>query len=238
MKTPNLRQAQQTYLSPKERSLQRFVTVATFFPLFIVVLMFLFSLGNPEYVFNHFFWFSYMLFFTLLLFFTQRLTKKKYLKRFRREQLERMEAECLSAPTCEGFMVTKDALMYFMPGIMAIPIEELVWVYPLFETHRKGMFMSKTYYAIIAVTKNKKEYRLLRENLEYQPLERSMKFLEETLKQLRPNLIMGYTEALSDMRKNNFQSMIQMSETGTGFDKDTALATSVCEPRKKGVVHI
>lgn len=237
MKTPNLLSIRKKYLPAKERSIENLLKAISLIPLFLGVLLLIPAIGNPQAISSSFFMFGFLILLSFLSMMVQKQTKKTYLKRFTDKQLEQMENECLSAPHCDGLMVTSVALMYFMPTIMAIPIGELVWVYPLVETHRKGLLMNKTYYVIIAVTKDKKEYRLLRENMAQAQMERSMIFLHEALTILRPHLMLGYSESLFTISKKEFGKLAQMADMGTGFDKDTAVAKNVCDPRETEIIY-
>ena len=157
------------------------------------------------------------------------MVKKKYLKRFTEEQLTRIEKDCLSAPQYEGLMVSREALMYFMPVILALPMQQLVWIYPVATTYKQGLF-SKTYYTIVAITKDKKRHTLLRWNMDSERMENSMIFLNEQLKELRPYLLFGYSEQLYTIFRKDFNRMIQMAEHGTGFSIDTSLPENITKP--------
>ena len=126
-------------------------------------------------------------------------------------------------------MVSSEALMYFMPVILALPIQELVWIYPVVTTYRKGLF-SKTCYTIVAITKDKKQHNLLRENMDSERMENSMIFLNEHLKELRPYLLFGYSEQLYNIFRKDFNRMIQMADHGTGFSIDTTLPENITKP--------
>lgn len=232
MKIPNLLSVQKKYLPSRERSIQKILTAVSFAPMVLGVLLILPGIGNPAALPSGLFMFVFTLLLSLVIVAAQKQTKKKYLKRFTDEQLKRMESECLSAPQYEGFMVTGEALLYFMPAILALPIRELVWVYPMELKYHKGA-LQKTYYYIAAVTKDKKEYVLLRENMEQRRMERAMVFLNEQLKKLRPHLFVGYSDILAAMYKKEFNRMIQMADSGIGVDEAAVLPENICDTWKQ-----
>lgn len=231
--THNLQSVHKKNLPPRERGIQNVLKIASIAPLLFGALLMLPAIGNPEAMFSRIFMLLFMLLLSLMVVCVQKQTNMKYLKRFTKEQRMRMETECLSAPHCEGFMVTSDALMYFMPAILALPIQELVWVYPVALTYHKGV-LQKTYYYIAAVTRDKKEHVLLRENLEQERMERSMTFLNEQLKKSRPHLLVGYSDLLSAMCKKEFNRLVQRADFGTGFDESLALPRTIFEPQRRG----
>lgn len=235
MKTTNLFAAQQKYIPPQERKTQTALKYLPFTPLILCVLMMIPALGRPEALRGSVIILVDMLFISLLFAFMVKQLKKKFLKRFSAEQLERIDKECQNAPQKEGFMVTSDALMYFMPAIIALPMQDLVWVYALEQTHNKGVFLSKTYYAIVAVTRDKKSYTLLRGTRSTELVNQVMRFLHEHLTKFRPHVIFGHTEALDTMRKKDFARMVQIADSGANSEDMASFAQDICAIRQEEV---
>ena len=230
MKLINLHSAQQKYLPAQERIWQKLCKIIPWLPILIAVLMVVAQFKNePEYLYIAISTAAELVFVSFAFFFTLRYLKNKYIKRFTDEQLAKIEAECLSAPQYEGLMVTSEALMYFMPAILALPVQELVWVYPVATTYRKGLW-SKTYYTIVAVTKDKKRHTLLRANRDSERMENSMLFLSEHLKELRPYVLLGYSEQLAAICKKEFNSMLQMADRGVGLNIDMSKLEDIRKP--------
>lgn len=229
MKLPNLLSAQKKYLPAQERTNQKLIKIIPFFSIIIAVWMIVSSLQNSVDLFIVLSTAVEMVFVALVLFFVLRYLKNKYIKRFTDEQLAKIEAECLSAPQYDGIMVTSEALVYFMPAILALPVQELVWIYPVATTYRNGL-LSKTYYTIVAVTKDKKRHTLLRANRDSERMENSMVFLSEHLKELRPYVLLGYSEQLSTICKKEFNSMLQMADRGVGLNIDMSKLEDIKKP--------
>ncbi len=203
MKTKNLFTAQKLYMTPKEQSRQKTIKLMPLIPIVMGLLIIIPSLGNATAFASSIFMLINMIFLAVVLAIVPKVFNERYIKMLSAEQRQSIESECLKAPHYEGLMVTGEVLIYFMPMIIILPIQNLVWIYPVEEVHRKGV-IEKVFYTILAVSADGRAYTLLRENMDKERVSRSMDFLAEQLKTKRPHLIMGYSKELDMVAKKDF----------------------------------
>ncbi len=142
---------------------------------------------------------------------TRRNTAKKSLSHFSESGLARLNNEIDTAEKTEGFGVTSEALVAVQNQLFALPINDVVWIYPHVTTGKIMFIPVANSYDIVVVDRNKKRY-YLKGKLQKTDQAFILNFLQNKLFCVREGVFFGFTEENQNLFFQDFDRMVAVSD--------------------------
>lgn len=213
MPLKNLQTLQKSYARKNERATRNLFSAIRVVPPLLGIVFFVRSFLQTGILFAGF---SLLLFCCLLSFlpgFIANSQQKKIWQRFREDELGRIEQQCLTAPHMGPLLVTQDAVIYLSgSNAIALPIRDMVWVYPEETVWRKGL-LRRVSYSLCIVLRDKTTFAVLKTGASgKEEVEDAMLFLSEQLKEQRPHALYGYSDERKKMFASEFERMVKLAD--------------------------
>lgn len=142
---------------------------------------------------------------------SRRNTAKKSLAHFSESGLARLNDEIDSVEKTEGFGVTSEALAATQNQLFALPIRDVVWIYPRVTTGRIMFIPVASSYDIVVVSRDKKKY-YLKGKLQKTDQAYILNFLQNKLCCVRDGIFFGYTQETDSLFYRDFDRMVAVSD--------------------------
>lgn len=142
---------------------------------------------------------------------TRRNTAKKSLSHFSDSGLARLNDEIDLVEKAEGFGVTSEAMIAVQNQLFALPINDIVWIYPHVTTGRIMFFTVASSFDIVVVSRDKKRF-YLKGKLQKTDQRYILNFLQNKLCCVRLGIFFGFTEELNDLYYQDFDRMVAVSD--------------------------
>lgn len=215
MKTENLKMLQRSYLGRNEKMTQSLFYVFKIVLLILGVFFFITSFIRTGRLFSSLSMPVYCGLLALLPTVILSRQQKQIWKRFSAEEIDRIDKQSPTSKHLGPLLVTQDAVVYLSGGVViALPIRDIVWIYPEEVTWRKGM-LSNASASLRIVLRDKTTYTVLKNSAsEHKITEDGLRFLQESLQEQRPNLLYGYSDELKELYASQFQSMVKTADVG------------------------
>lgn len=142
---------------------------------------------------------------------TRRNTAKKSLSHFSESGLARLNDEIDTVEKTEGFGVTSEALVAVQNQLFALPINDVVWIYPHVTTGRIMFIPVASSYDIVVVDRNKTRY-YLKGKLQKTDQAFILNFLQNKLFCVREGVFFGFTEENQNLFFQDFDRMVAVSD--------------------------
>lgn len=165
-------------------------------------------------VFAHKYNFLFYLIFPVLfsaVWIMRRNTAKNSLAHFSDSGLARLNDEINNTEAVEGFGVTSEAMFASRNQLFALPINDIVWIYPKTYTGKILLIPVAKSYDMVVVDRNKKVY-YLKGKLQNTDQAYILSFLECKLSRYRSGIFYGYTEELYALFCQDFNRMVYISD--------------------------
>lgn len=110
-------------------------------------------------------------------------------------------------------LVTQDAVIYLSgSNAIALPISDMVWVYPEETVWQKGL-LRRVSYSLCIVLRDKTTFAVLKTGASgKEEVEDAMLFLSEQLKEQRPHALYGYSDECKKMFASEFERMVKLAD--------------------------
>lgn len=144
---------------------------------------------------------------------TRRNTAEKSLAHFSEEGLAKLNDEINRAEAVEGFTVTSEAMAACRNQLFALPVKDIVWIYPKTLTGRVMFVPIAASFDIVVVDRNKRRY-YLKGKLQNTDQAYILSFLECRLAPLRSGIFFGYTPENERLFYEDFERMVYLADNG------------------------
>ena len=141
----------------------------------------------------------------------RRDTAKRSLSHFSESGLARLNNEIDTVEKTEGFGVTSEALVAVQNQLFALPINDVVWIYPHVTTGKIMLIPVASSYDIVVVDRYKKKY-YLKGKLQKTDQAFILNFLQNKLFCVREGVFFGFTEENQNLFFQDFDRMVAVSD--------------------------